>query len=49
MFGIPPSIKTFKAVVTLVILLAAVYSFVREKISEVFAPVFVWATPTLRF
>ena len=33
MFGIPPSIETLKAVVTLLILLAAVYSFVREKLS----------------
>jgi di/tricarboxylate transporter len=33
MFGIPPSSETFKVVVTLLILLAAVYSFVREKIS----------------
>jgi di/tricarboxylate transporter len=33
MFGIPPSIETLKAVVTLLILLAAVYSFIREKLS----------------
>jgi hypothetical protein len=33
MFGIPPSIETLKAVMTLLILLAAVYSFVREKLS----------------
>jgi di/tricarboxylate transporter len=33
MFGIHPSIETLKAVITLLILLAAVYSFVREKIS----------------
>jgi di/tricarboxylate transporter len=33
MFGILPSIETLKAVVTLLILLAAVYSFVREKLS----------------
>jgi di/tricarboxylate transporter len=33
MFGISPSIETLKAVVTMLILLAAVYSFVRERIS----------------
>jgi hypothetical protein len=33
MFGLYPGIETLKGVITLLILLAAVYSFVREKVS----------------